>query len=52
MELKNMQDEIMAFTTTHKIICGDSRQMVDLKNETIDLVVTSPPYPMIAIWDS
>lgn len=49
--VKNMQDEIMTFTTTHKIICGDSRQMVDLKNETIDLVVTSPPYPMIAMWD-
>ncbi len=28
----------------HKIINGDSRQMVELKDESIHLVVTSPPY--------
>jgi len=27
-----------------KIIVGDSRKMVEVKNNTIDLVVTSPPY--------
>jgi DNA modification methylase len=37
--------------TTHKIIFQDSRQMRDLSDGSIDLVVTSPPYPMIAMWD-
>jgi DNA modification methylase len=27
-----------------KIIIGDSRKMVEIKDESIDLIVTSPPY--------
>jgi len=27
-----------------KVIIGDSRKMIEVKNESIDLVVTSPPY--------
>jgi modification methylase len=38
-------------STSHKIINSDSRQMYDLKNESVHLVVTSPPYPMIEMWD-
>lgn len=30
--------------TYHKIINGDSRNMIELKDESIHLVVTSPPY--------
>ena len=30
--------------TTHKIINGDSRQMSELKDKSIHLIVTSPPY--------
>ncbi|GHT25248.1 hypothetical protein AGMMS4957_19750 [Bacteroidia bacterium] len=30
--------------TTHKIINGDSRQMSELKDKSVHLVVTSPPY--------
>ena len=30
--------------TTHKIIIGDSRWMKEIPNETVHLVVTSPPY--------
>ncbi len=37
--------------TTHKIIFGDSREMHEIEDESIHLVVTSPPYPMIEIWD-
>jgi DNA modification methylase len=37
--------------TTHKIIFGDSRNMQELENETVDLMITSPPYPMIEMWD-
>lgn len=30
--------------TNHKIIIGDSRNMTELKNDSVHLVVTSPPY--------
>lgn len=30
--------------TNHKIIIGDSRNMAELKNESVHLIVTSPPY--------
>ncbi|MCY3412028.1 MAG: site-specific DNA-methyltransferase [Candidatus Heimdallarchaeota archaeon] len=36
--------------TSHKIVIGDSKQM-DLDSSSVDLVVTSPPYPMIEMWD-
>lgn len=38
--------------TTHKLIIGDSRRMVEISDESIDLVITSPPYPMIQMWDT
>ena len=34
----------MSFKTRHKIISGDSRQMTDLEDKSVDLVITSPPY--------
>ncbi len=37
--------------TTHKFIYNNSKQMNDVKTGSIDLVVTSPPYPMIEMWD-
>jgi DNA modification methylase len=37
--------------TNHKIIQSDSRNLADIKDQSIDLVVTSPPYPMIQMWD-
>lgn len=37
--------------TTHKIIYGDAREMKDVKSESVDLMITSPPYPMIEMWD-
>ncbi|MBN1407877.1 MAG: thermonuclease family protein [Calditrichaceae bacterium] len=30
--------------TTHKCIIGDSRKMIELDNQSVHLVVTSPPY--------
>ncbi len=39
-------------TTTHVIHHGDARHMRSLADESIDLVVTSPPYPMIQMWDA
>jgi site-specific DNA-methyltransferase (cytosine-N4-specific) len=37
--------------TWHKIIIGDSRDMKEVDKESVHLIVTSPPYPMIKIWD-
>src|SRR5260370_9844121 len=30
---------------------GDSRRMQELSDSSVHLVVTSPPYPMVGIWD-
>ena len=30
--------------TNHKVIIGDSRNMAELKNNSVHLVITSPPY--------
>ena len=37
--------------TEHKSIFSDSRYMKALSDESVDLMVTSPPYPMIEMWD-
>lgn len=37
--------------TEHKIFFKDSKDMKDLKDESVDLMITSPPYPMIKMWD-
>lgn len=37
--------------TTHRIIFENSNSMVSISSESVDLVVTSPPYPMIEMWD-
>ena len=31
-------------STKHQIIIGDSRNMAEIDNESVHLVVTSPPY--------
>jgi DNA modification methylase len=36
--------------TNHKIFTADSRKM-SVSDGSVDLVVTSPPYPMICQWD-
>ncbi|RJQ87938.1 MAG: site-specific DNA-methyltransferase [Desulfobacteraceae bacterium] len=37
--------------THHRIIIGNAAAMKEIDDHTIDLVVTSPPYPMIQMWD-
>ena len=37
--------------TEHRTIFSDSKEMSALSEESVDLVVTSPPYPMIEMWD-
>jgi DNA modification methylase len=36
--------------TTHRVTVGDARDL-SLPDESIELAVTSPPYPMIEMWD-
>ena len=38
--------------TNHKIILGNSQQMPELTDGSIQLMVTSPPYPMVKMWDA
>ncbi len=38
--------------TEHKIILGNSQQMPELADSSIQLMLTSPPYPMIKMWDT
>jgi DNA modification methylase len=37
--------------TGHHIIFRNSNRMSDIDSESVGLVVTSPPYPMIEMWD-
>ena len=37
--------------TTHNILFQDARDLKEIPSESVDLVVTSPPYPMIEMWD-
>ena len=37
--------------TSHKIIIDAAQNMKQIQDHSIELVVTSPPYPMIAMWD-
>jgi modification methylase len=37
--------------THHKIVFGSSQQMTEIPDCTVHLMVTSPPYPMVQMWD-
>jgi len=37
--------------TQHSIYFGNSNNMEDVDSESVNLIVTSPPYPMIEMWD-
>ncbi len=37
--------------TTHRIFHCNAQDIGRVASQSIDLVVTSPPYPMIAMWD-
>ena len=40
-----------AMISTHKIYFENSKNMQAIPSSSVHLVVTSPPYPMIAMWD-
>lgn len=37
--------------TQHRVIIGNSQIMPEIESGSVQLMVTSPPYPMIAMWD-
>ncbi|USZ69246.1 site-specific DNA-methyltransferase [Halorussus salilacus] len=37
--------------TEHRVVAGDSRRLERVEDDSVELVVTSPPYPMIEMWD-
>ena len=37
--------------TNHKVFFQSSNNMSQIKDDSVDLMVTSPPYPMIRMWD-
>jgi DNA modification methylase len=37
--------------TSHRVVVGDARDLADVADDAVELVVTSPPYPMIEMWD-
>lgn len=37
--------------TEHEIFVGDSRWLSEVDDNSVELVVTSPPYPMVEMWD-
>ncbi len=41
---RNPREHLREGPTTHRVILGDSRQMPEIANESVHLVVTSPPY--------
>ncbi len=38
--------------TEHKIFYQNSQDMTDIPSDSVDLIVTSPPYPMVEMWDN
>ena len=36
--------------TVHRVVAGDAREL-PIADDSVELVVTSPPYPMIEMWD-
>ena len=37
--------------TNHRIIFSNSQMMKELEDESVNIIVTSPPYPMYDMWD-
>lgn len=37
--------------TKHNVFFGAAQKMDDIADDFVDLIVTSPPYPMIEMWD-
>lgn len=38
--------------TIHEIFFKNANNMKDIRDKSVDLMITSPPYPMIEMWDT
>lgn len=38
--------------TTHSVLTANSNDMSEIADHSVNLIVTSPPYPMIEMWDN
>ena len=50
MSLKR-KDRFSILAKVLSILQGTATHLEQLEGESVDLVVTSPPYPMIEMWD-
>lgn len=50
LPLQHPNDSCME--TSHKLLFSPAQDMSALPDGSVDLVVTSPPYPMIEMWDT
>lgn len=41
----------MLSSTSHQLVFKDARNLSSIRDNSVHLVVTSPPYPMIKMWD-
>lgn len=46
-----LQKTYLSMQTQHNIFIGASQTMSHIADNSVDLIVTSPPYPMIEMWD-
>lgn len=50
--MKNNKNPITnSIKSTHNIYYSDARKLKGIDDKSVHLVVTSPPYPMISMWD-
>lgn len=50
-ENKLLGEQPVRMETTHDIFIGNSNSLSKIEDDGVELVVTSPPYPMIEMWD-
>src|SRR5437667_11624291 len=46
-----MRNSPSRMSPDYRVIIGDSRRMSEVTDESVHLTVTSPPYPMVSLWD-
>src|SRR2546426_9324412 len=46
-----MRNSPSRMSPDYRVIIGDSRRMSEVTDGSVHLTVTSPPYPMVSIWD-
>lgn len=46
------RDTTIPMETRHSVVFESAARMAAIRDGSIDLIVTSPPYPMIEMWDS